>query len=326
MNHRSILKGCMLSSLFLLCGGASAQVVTEFSAGISPGAVLTGITAGPDGNLWFAEYNGNRIGRITPLGVVTEFTAGITAGAEPRGITAGPDGNLWFAEGGANRIGRITPLGLVTEFSAGISAGARPFSITAGPDGNLWFTESDGNRIGRIIIPPPSLTMVGAVSRKVHGAAGTFDLPLSMVVTNPTTEPRQGSTATIVMTFDAAIISASVAVTEGPAIAGAATFSGNDVIVPVTGVMNQQYVTISLTNVASATITGGSGLVRVGFLLGDVSQNRVVSVADLGLVNAQLAQLVTTANFLKDVNVSGTLSLADKGITNANLTKALPPP
>jgi hypothetical protein len=66
--------------------------------------------------------------------------------------------------------------------------------------------------------------------------------------------------------------------------------------------------------------------VRIGFLVGDVNQNRVVSLADLGLVNAQLAQAVTAANFLKDANASGTLSLADKGIANANLAKALPAP
>jgi hypothetical protein len=65
--------------------------------------------------------------------------------------------------------------------------------------------------------------------------------------------------------------------------------------------------------------------VRIGFLLGDVNQNRVVSVADLGLVNAQLAQLVAAANYLKDVNFTGTLTVADKG-HNANLIKALPAP
>ena len=98
-------------------------------------------------------------------------------------------------------------------------------------------------------------------------------------------------------------------------------------IVALTGVIDQQYVTISLTNVASADGgAGGSGSVRIGFLLGDVNQNRVVTVADLGLVNAQLAQQVTATNYLKDMNASGTLSLADKGITNANLTKALPAP
>jgi len=80
--------------LGLSSGVAHAQVVTEFSAGITAGATPFGITAGPDGNLWFTEANGNRIGRITPAGVVTEFSAGITAGATPYGITAGPDGNL----------------------------------------------------------------------------------------------------------------------------------------------------------------------------------------------------------------------------------------
>ena len=85
--------------------------------------------------------------------------------------------------------------------------------------------------------------------------------------------------------------------------------------------------TVSLTNIGS--IDGGTGAfasARVGFLQGDVNQSRVVSLADLGLVNAQLSQVVTAANFLKDVNASGTLTLADKGITNANLTTALPAP
>jgi hypothetical protein len=49
-------------------------------------------------------------------------------------------------------------------------------------------------------------------------------------------------------------------------------------------------------------------------------------VADLGLVNVQLAQVATAANFLKDVNANGVVTVADKGITNANLTKALPAP
>jgi hypothetical protein len=116
-------------------------------------------------------------------------------------------------------------------------------------------------------------------------------------------------------------------VSEGTASAGSLSFSGNDVVLDLTGVGNQQYVTVSLIGVASADGgTGGSASVRIGFLLGDVNQNRVVTLADLGQVNAQLAQPVTVANYLKDVNASGTLTLADKGIANANLTKALPPP
>ena len=53
-----------------------------------------GIATGPDGNVWFPEQDGGRIGRITPLGVVTEFSSGIASGAAPGRITLGPDGNL----------------------------------------------------------------------------------------------------------------------------------------------------------------------------------------------------------------------------------------
>jgi hypothetical protein len=64
----------------------------------------------------------------------------------------------------------------------------------------------------------------------------------------------------------------------------------------------------------------------VGYLAGDVSQNRVVSLADVALVNAQLAQPVSASNFLRDVNASGTLSLADIALSIARLTTALGPP
>ena len=95
----------------------------------------------------------------------------------------------------------------------------------------------------------------------------------------------------------------------------------------MTGAPDQQYVTVELGNVASSDGgAGGCGIARIGFLMGDVNQSRVVSVADLGLVNSQLAQVVTPANFLRDVNASGALTLADKGLTNANLTRPLPAP
>ena len=70
----------------------------------------------------------------------------------------------------------------------------------------------------------------------------------------------------------------------------------------------------------------GSGTIRVGYLAGDVNQNRVVTLADIAIVNGQLSQPVTNLNYLKDVNVNGTVSLADKAITNSKLTNSLPPP
>jgi hypothetical protein len=130
-----------------------------------------------------------------------------------------------------------------------------------------------------------------------------------------------------VLTFDKPISSATATITEGAATAGVLTFAGNDVVVPLTGVPNQRYVTVSLTNVAAVDGgSGGVGSVRVGFLLGDVNQSRVVTVSDLAQVNAQIAQVVGQGNYLKDVNASGTLTVADKGIANTQITKALPTP
>jgi len=130
--------------MLLFAYSTQSQIVTEFSSGISANAYLYGITAGPDGNIWFTEYSGSRIGRITPTGVVTEFK--LSALQYPTSITAGPDGNLWFIESGYNgwnpNIGRITPTGVVTEFSLG-GGTPSPSGIVAGPDGNLWITLFD---------------------------------------------------------------------------------------------------------------------------------------------------------------------------------------
>jgi hypothetical protein len=98
-------------------------------------------------------------------------------------------------------------------------------------------------------------------------------------------------------------------------------------IVPLSVVSDAQYVTVAVSNVASADGgSGGSGSARVGFLVGDVDQSRAVTSSDRLAVNAVLTQVVTASNFLKDVNLSGTLSLADLLLVNQNLMHALPAP
>jgi streptogramin lyase len=140
------------------------------AAGLQPGditespALLPGypdaidLTAGPDGNLWYAGGESDRIGRVAPDGSVTTFPLPLRS--DPNSITAGPDGNLWFADTG--HIGRITPGGSITQFPLpNVNTDFAP-SITAGPDGNLWFTllvqgPGGGSRVGRI-------TPIGAIT------------------------------------------------------------------------------------------------------------------------------------------------------------------
>jgi len=128
-----------------------------------------GIIGGPEGNLWFTEYNSSKIGRITPGGKVTEFA--LPTGSAPTGIATGPDGNLWFTERYGDAIGRITPAGAITEFPYTYSA-VDPGSLTVGPDGNLWFTDYGQNGIGRIT-PAGVITEFPAPSTSINPTAIT---------------------------------------------------------------------------------------------------------------------------------------------------------
>ena len=111
------------------------------------------------------------------------------------------------------------------------------------------------------------------------------------------------------------------------AVAGAPTFSGNDVIVTLTGVTDAQYVTVTLSAVTSTDGgSGGTASARVGYLAGDVSQNRVVTFSDMTLTNGELTHPVTTLNFLKDVNFSGSITFSDLLLVNGDITHALPTP
>jgi streptogramin lyase len=154
--------GCVagLSMVLALLGCSSAAMalpegtISQFSIPSSESAP-GGLAPGPEGNLWFTEYRGEKIGAITPSGAISEFSIP-TEKARPEGIAPGPDGNLWFTERKGNKIGMITPSGAISEFAIPTTE-SEPEAITLGPDGNLWFTEYKGNKIGRIT-PAGSIT------------------------------------------------------------------------------------------------------------------------------------------------------------------------
>jgi virginiamycin B lyase len=86
--------------------------VTEYASGITEGEQPVGIAAGPDGAMWFTEYEGEysyygaKIGRITMRGRVTEYS-NISSTSGPTAIVQGPDHNMWFVESTANKLGRV---------------------------------------------------------------------------------------------------------------------------------------------------------------------------------------------------------------------------
>jgi len=154
------------SAASALPGAMQAVTITEYTIPTAD-SLPSDIALGPDGNLWFTEYAGNRIGRITPAGVITEYP--LPASSAPIAITVGPDGNLWFCEEGGNRIGKMNTSGtLLAEYDVP-TANSGLNDIVAGPDGALWFTEYEGQKIGRIT-PGGTITEYTA-GAKVFGIA-----------------------------------------------------------------------------------------------------------------------------------------------------------
>ena len=210
--------------------------------------------------------------------------------------------------------------GIATFSTLSINKGGPGYTLTASSAGLASATSNPFN-----IIPVPVL--VSASSRKTHGAAGSFDLALSLVPTAPSIEPRIGPNHTLVLTFDTPVTGGTLSVTEGTATVGTLTFSGNELVVPLTNVPDKQYVTVTVSSMTSGDgATGGGGSARVGFLKGDVNQNRVVTFGDVFAVNGVLGQPVTAVNFLKDVNVNGLLTFGDNFAVNNQTGNVLPAP
>jgi streptogramin lyase len=99
-----------------------------------------GIAAGPDGAIWFTNYLGSSIGRITPDGVVTTFTNPRVR--YPAAIITGRDDALWFTDD-SGAVGRITTAGAIKVFGSASTVG-HPDAITVGSDGALWVTGRGG--------------------------------------------------------------------------------------------------------------------------------------------------------------------------------------
>jgi streptogramin lyase len=124
-----------------ICGILTEYTLPNTSAGPE------GITSGPDGNLWFTEFNTGKIGSITTSGTITEYSTGNSLSG-PYDITAGHNNELWFTET-AGGIGSSTTAGVVTSFTTGLS-GTKPQGITVDATDTPWFTECGTNSIANL--------------------------------------------------------------------------------------------------------------------------------------------------------------------------------
>lgn len=105
------------------------------------------------GNIWFGEMGGNRLGRLDPAThTITEWTppqgqSGIM------GIQVDKQGDVWYAELNASHIGRFTPRTCQFHIYPLASANGRaaaPNDLAIAPNGMIYFTQEGNDRVGSL--------------------------------------------------------------------------------------------------------------------------------------------------------------------------------
>jgi RHS repeat-associated protein len=152
-----------------------------------------GLALGPDGSLYIADTNNNRIRKVSPGGIITTVAGNGNGGYSgnggpatqaalyrPSGIAVGPDGSLYIAAD--SRIRKVSPSGIITTVAGsdsscqylgdgGLATQAElcnPAGVALGSDGSLYIVDSDSyftdnNRV-RKVSPSGIITTVAGGS------------------------------------------------------------------------------------------------------------------------------------------------------------------
>jgi hypothetical protein len=183
--------------------------------------------------------------------------------------------------------------------------------------------------VGNTTCSSGTIVPVSAVSRKIHGSAGTFDVDLPLNGA-PGIECRTGgppNNHTVRVTFAVPVTVTSATVTPGAggsgSVAGPVTISGSVVTVNLTNVSNVQTLSISLLGVSDGTNMGDVSI-PMSVLAGDTTANGLVNSSDIAQTQSQSGQAVTLSNFREDVTVNGLINSSDIAFVQAHSGTGLP--
>ena len=164
-------------------------------------------------------------------------------------------------------------------------------------------------------VAPAAPVAQSAVSRKTHGGAGTFDIPLPLSG-NAGIECRSGSGPNadghqVIVTFANPVTDSGVTVSSVDGLATATqSVIGGVVTVDLSNVKDGQTITITLTNVNDG-VRFGNVTVPMSVLLGDTTGNGTVNASDVSQVKLQSGQTVSGSNFRTDVIANGSINASD---------------
>jgi hypothetical protein len=114
------------------------------------------------------------------------------------------------------------------------------------------------------------------------------------------------------------INSANINLSLGTATLGTPTFNNNVIVIPVSGLINNQKVAIGITNVNGIP---GANVVYWRQISGDVSGDGKVQTANdiNSIVNFIGSNVLTGAHVRRDLNGDGFINAADVALANGNL-------
>jgi hypothetical protein len=166
---------------------------------------------------------------------------------------------------------------------------------------------------------------INAVSRKVHGTAGTFDIGLPLAGA-PGIECRTGGTTNdyqILVTFGGPVTFSTAQVTQGTGSVSSTTTNSNQVFINLTGVTNAQTIQVTLASVNDGTTTADVSI-PMSILVGDTNADRFTDAVDVSQTKSQSGNAVTNSNFREDVNVDGFIDAVDVSLIKSKSGTALP--
>jgi len=180
-----ILAGCAVATAQSIPSYLITTVAgngTTLSSGDGGPAILAGFTGAEgvardlSGNLYVADFQSNRVRKVTPQGIISTVAGnGIQAFSgdgglatlaslnEPVGVTVDNFGNLYIGDAGNNRVRRVTPQGVISTVAGnglGSSSGDggpaasasinSPHGVATDASGNLYVAEDAGARIRKV--------------------------------------------------------------------------------------------------------------------------------------------------------------------------------
>ena len=261
-----------------------------------------------------------RLNNHAPAAGLSFVVSGTVAGAEVRLYA---DGTLIGSAVAGGTATVVQTDGVTT-----LTDGARSITATQKETGKFESATSPALTVTIDTVAPALLT---ALSRKTHGAAGTFDVTLP--ITSPwSIECRMANSSAVSLVFGFSEgvrmgAGGGVVVTAGTATPGTPVVTGKSLNVSLTGVADVQWLKLRLNPIADLAGNALDLSYTIGILAGDSTLNGSVNAQDILFVRYNSGQPLDQGNnFRYDLNASGAINAQDVLFVRSYSGNTLPPP